>query len=793
MWTNFRSIRFQIGRIFKFRSFSRLVRPGILAASAFAAIALIAAAQTSVRAFDVNDAKLIDQGFKLFTKGTFKGNGRTCGTCHVPQFDYNIGPADVANLSKAQLKALQVLKVPTLENQTAVQALTSFNIAEGPVGNVNNPDGPFRNSMSIGGLEFTTINMCRNSALISSITGNGTTATATLTEPTELFVGETAHIADSSISGFNVAPIVTGVGATSTLSGTLASNQFTFASAVAGTATGGSVTLGAPCPGASVNRAAGIDDGNRNIALGWSDDGAPNDPSIFPNTAASANCIAAVNAAAAHPTELFFAMRAFSLGAVRKHATLSLSRVPGSDFVCPTSSELDAMAKFQMYLGRRFELALCSNDTPGAICDGTQFGATAFATGKNGTATPFSPSVITFKDAAAETGKAIYLDGRSLCNLCHFNGGAQNTTGDIRGEPGLAPGQVVSPINVATMWTPSTLFSPAVGSPNNTRWAVVQPTDGTFPFFFLALSSSAGTTGQSGPTEPSWPTTIGDTVLDNEITWLNLGFVDPRLNTPGRNFNAETEADVLTNVGDPLAAFSGAGGSQSLNQIVAPLVLPNDDGNLILGQGPAAQNNGKQGGFNIQSLIESARKKSFFHNGSITTNIEDAVTFYFTDTFDGSASGGALGVAPAPRGRACTPNNINCGSKTVTTLANIYTAGDHQAVFNEMGFFLRGLSVVYSIADCERLVDDAIDRVNAHMPTTVQVLNCTTNLDDVARVISEAKVAPAPQYITAQGQIPALKKQLKQAANGHSVSKLQALITALKTVRQSIATIAPEI
>src|ERR1700723_2149278 len=47
----------------------------------------------------------------------------------------------------------------------------------------------------------------------------------------------------------------------------------------------------------------------------------------------------------------------------------------------------------------------------------------------SGTQTDPSQPVITFKDATAETGKAIFLDGNAQCNLCHFNAGANDATG----------------------------------------------------------------------------------------------------------------------------------------------------------------------------------------------------------------------------------------------------------------------------------------------------------------------------------------------------------------------------
>ena len=42
------------------------------------------------------EAALIDEGFRVFTEETFEGNGRTCGTCHVPETQYTIGPDDIA-------------------------------------------------------------------------------------------------------------------------------------------------------------------------------------------------------------------------------------------------------------------------------------------------------------------------------------------------------------------------------------------------------------------------------------------------------------------------------------------------------------------------------------------------------------------------------------------------------------------------------------------------------------------------------------------------------------------------
>ncbi len=748
----------------------------ILTFHALVLLALGTITPTSGWAFDVNNAKLVDKGFKLFTAETFNGNGRTCKTCHLPQHDYGLAPSDLASMSAHDINLVLATKNPNLENPKTVETLTTFNIANGPPGNVNNPEGPLRASMALGGLAFTTSNLCLNTGLISSITADGTTATVTMTESMELFEGETISFENNSIDGFNTTATVTGLLAPTTVSGVLSATQFTFASTTSGVGNGGFVIVAAPCPGAAIGGGVATD-GTRDIELGWAGDGAPIDPSIVANSPKNAHCIAAINDFAAHPTDLTRALRAFALGAVRKHFTRSLNRVPGVDFRCPTSAELDAMAAFQEYLGRQIELALCSNSTPSAICTGTQFGANQYATGSNGTQTSYSGSVITFNDAVAETGKAIFMDSRASCNLCHFNSGAQDTIGDDLGVPALAPALVVSPENIATTWQPSQMYVPAIGSPTDMVWGVVMPTDPNNPYLFLAYTSTAGAVGTSGASEPAWPSVIGDTVVDNEITWLNLGIASQRLSKAGRNFITDTNPDALNVLGDPFAAFSGPDGSLPLNELVSPVVIPQDLGAV-------------QGDFNIQSIIEAPRKNSFFHNGAISTNVEDAASFYFSPAFDQSVAGVAH-TAP-PRGRGC-PRGIPCGAFALNSLAATYTGGDTQQVLNQIGFFLRALSTVYSIADCERLVDDSINRIDAGLPIKVPVLNCTTDLSDVDRVIASAHVTVPANYLIVQTQTLNLLAELKKAAHQRNRAKLSTIVGELKDLRHSIASISPDL
>lgn len=101
---------------------------------------------------------------------------------------------------------------------------------------------------------------------------------------------------------------------------------------------------------------------------GWSGDGAPGDGSL----------------------------RAFAAGAVVQHFTRSLNRIPGVDFRLPTATELDALAAYQLSLGRQAELQL----------------------------------PLALKNSSAGRGQEIFNDpARGKCFICHFNGGA---TGDPR-------------------------------------------------------------------------------------------------------------------------------------------------------------------------------------------------------------------------------------------------------------------------------------------------------------------------------------------------------------------------
>jgi cytochrome c553 len=102
---------------------------------------------------------------------------------------------------------------------------------------------------------------------------------------------------------------------------------------------------------------------------GWSGDGAPGDGSL----------------------------RSFAVGAVIQHFTKTLNRVAGVDFRLPTDEELDALAAFQLSLGRQQELTL----------------------------------PLPLKGTVARRGQEIFLDDSlGKCNLCHRNAGANANFGN---------------------------------------------------------------------------------------------------------------------------------------------------------------------------------------------------------------------------------------------------------------------------------------------------------------------------------------------------------------------------
>jgi len=684
------------------------------------ASSMTASASPTLGAFDVQTAKRIDAGFKIWEEEEFNGNGRTCGTCHIPERDYTISPADIAVLSAGDRRIVFGGTNTTLENMTLVEQFALFNISDttpGAPGNLLTPLGPFRTSMQIAGLALTTLNECPNGTPIKSATTTGvpTAQIETVTPPPFPFVvGQSISLGGVDVAGYN---LIGGVRISSVINPT--TFRFTRGGAPVTNLPDGSggVVNGLPRTGAGVCSTPPnfvtfpIDTGTRFIELGWAGDGAPIDPELFtPPGTTDFKCEATVHESNANPKDLTSVLKAFSMGAVRHHFALTDARVPGMDFRCPTSDELTAMVEFQKYLGRQYP-----SGTPLelALKKGTKFPGTQMSA---------SQPVVTFNDKMAELGKDIFLDPRAGCQFCHFNAGASLSASQVRTEP----------------------------------------------------------------------------------------YGDPPLPFPGRNGNEEQNVDVLTDTTFviPSTGKTVIGGLDGLTPVKIGGTDPGDGAPI---GGPDVPEGISI--FNVQSIIEAPRKKSFFHNGVFITNVEDAISFYFTDpfAFNGNSAvftgsvkqgGGPVAIAaglpnPLPRGTGQPEGTVPGGpALALETLAGIYFPkypNGEQQVLDTMGFFLRALSVVYSLADCERLIQDSMDRIKAGLPLTVPILNCTTDLRAIERVIAGARVKVPFNYSVIQTLAPKLGESLKRAAKRRDQPALSAILGKLRSQRLLIAKISPDL
>jgi cytochrome c peroxidase len=104
-------------------------------------------------------------------------------------------------------------------------------------------------------------------------------------------------------------------------------------------------------------------------------------------------------------------LRDFALGAIAQHAPRALSRRRGIDFRIPTDEELDALAAYQLSLGRQED---------------------------------FDLREVELKSTLASRGKTLFLDtgdrfevGHKNCNGCHFNAGGTNGMSFNPGSPGF--------------------------------------------------------------------------------------------------------------------------------------------------------------------------------------------------------------------------------------------------------------------------------------------------------------------------------------------------------------------
>lgn len=702
-----------------------------------ALLAVAMAGSPKAWAFDVKSAKQIDKGFKLFTEETFDGNGRTCSTCHIPKDDYTISPADLPALSAHDRALVFATHNSQLENQAMVNQFALFNITNetpGASGNGTTPTGPFRASMQLSGLALTTLNDCPNATVIATATDSGATAEITTATPPPFpfALNEQIRIEGVSVAGYN--------GTAFEISSVISPTTFQYT-----TSTGAAIT-GLP----SVGPGGGVS-------------GIPTPPITTTGSgvcSTSPNFVTTATTTGTRFIELGWSgdgapldPTLFELGRPRDYAdcVASINNADANQNVL--SPVLNAFTTGAV----RHHFARTNARMPGkdfrcptpaelnALTAFQEYLGRQFPSGTPlefaleagttfpGTQVSSTQPVVTFNDSTAETGKAIFLNPKAACNFCHFNGGASMSTTQVKTEP--------------------------------------------------------------------------------------LG--DPPLPFPGRNENNSQLVNILTDTTFivPSTGQTVTGGLDGLT----PVTIGKDPGD-------GTPFSDKHGGFipvfNVQSIIEAPRKKSFFHNAAFTTSLEDAASFYFgnptvqtsgstliTPGFDLANGNFAIGTnqdgspvtlaagLPNPLPRA---SGQETGTQALTALAGTYFPSDSvsgtvltsqggQDVLNTLGFFLRALNVVYSLTDCERLVDDTVSRLDAGLSTRVPVLNCTTDLGDVDRVIAGARVTVPDNYVTVQMQARSLEGELTKYAKQGNRAKLKGVINQLQAMRSSIATISPDL
>ena len=176
--------------------------------------------------------------------------------------------------------------------------------------------------------------------------------------------------------------------------------------------------------------------------------------------------------------------------------------------------------------------------------------------------------------------------------------------------------------------------------------------------------------------------------------------------------------------------------------------------------------------FNGQPVIEAARKRTFFHNHAFTGDIEKASEFYFTENFNNSTIGGALqGLLTGP-----AQGGDGTGNGHLTTIDDFLAFGGKNA-FKELGAFMRALSAWYSLKDCERLIDEAILRIEAGADIINPIKHCAFNLKDTHDVLITAKVRYLHRGIAKS--MLGTKHKLFSAAYGHNYGK-----STVKTIRK---------
>ncbi len=196
--------------------------------------------------------------------------------------------------------------------------------------------------------------------------------------------------------------------------------------------------------------------------------------------------------------------------------------------------------------------------------------------------------------------------------------------------------------------------------------------------------------------------------------------------------------------------------------------LPHDEGGAdVFGPpGPPKQ----EEAFNIQSIIEAAQKGAWFHNHRVVGDFEESIAFYIGDDF----------LMNGP-GFFSSEHTVRFGNASGSIS---FPRGDG---VEHLGAFLRSLNAFYNLRDCERLIDEGIDRINMNIDPRMPIEHCMFNLEHTAHILWEAKLR-RPVYRKVANNAMRTKDQIYRAARRNKVGKLEKIKALIRSLRDSIAT-----
>ena len=205
--------------------------------------------------------------------------------------------------------------------------------------------------------------------------------------------------------------------------------------------------------------------------------------------------------------------------------------------------------------------------------------------------------------------------------------------------------------------------------------------------------------------------------------------------------------------------------SEAIGLAVVGVPLPHDPGGSdSIGRVPE---NTFDDDFNVQSIIESAEKRAWFHNHKTLDSLEESILHYTSSDFIDNV-------------RAFT---------TLDAMQNGNVAGTvffpNSDGIDHLGAFLRTLNALYALRDCERLIVEAIDRIAEDVPVGIAIDHCMFNLDDARRVLEESNLPFL--YKNVQTDIGPIKAKLAKAAKKKSVKLLEDSISSIRSARDAIA------